>query len=84
HLAYAGHPLVGDGVYGRRSGGTHPALAGFPRQALHAASLGFVHPLRCGAMRFDADPPADFTGLLALLRRNDEMDAFKNPYSLLY
>lgn len=83
HLAYAGHPLVGDGVYGRR-GGTDPALAGFPRQALHAASLGFMHPLRGETMRFAAAPPADFTGLLALLRRNDEMGAFKNPYSLLY
>jgi 23S rRNA pseudouridine1911/1915/1917 synthase len=84
HLAHVGHPLVGDGVYGRRRAGTDPALAGFPRQALHAATLGFRHPRGGAAMRFEAQPPADFTGLLAVLRRNDEMDAFKDPYRVLY
>ena len=38
HMAFAGHPLVGDGVYGRRSAGG--GVGGFPRQALHAATLG--------------------------------------------
>ena len=49
HLTFAGHPLVGDAVYGRRRG--TGLLAGFPRQALHAASLGFRHP---GTGRGDA------------------------------
>ena len=44
------------------------ALATFPRQALHAATLGFVHPLSGEAMRFEADPPADMAALLAALR----------------
>ncbi len=84
HLAHVGHPLVGDGVYSRRRAGTDPALAGFPRQALHAATLGFAHPRTGRQMDFQAPPPADFTSLLALLRRNDAMDQFKDPYSVLY
>jgi 23S rRNA pseudouridine1911/1915/1917 synthase len=79
HLAFAGHPLVGDGVYGRRAAGGDPALAGFPRQALHAATLGFVHPRTGAALRFEAPPPADFTGLLTLLRRGDDRSAFNDP-----
>ena len=66
HLAFAGHPLVGDPVYGRRRG-TGP-LAGFPRQALHAASLGFIHPISGEAMRFESPLPADMQALLAALR----------------
>ncbi len=84
HLTHVGHPLVGDAVYGRRRAGTDPALTGFPRQALHAATLGFIHPRTGLAMRFEAQTPADMTGLLALLRRNDEMDAFQDPYRPLY
>src|SRR3546814_6399257 len=48
HMASRGHPLVGDVVYGGgRRGGNDPAAtlaSGFPRQALHAESLGFDHP----------------------------------------
>lgn len=62
HMAFAGHPLVGDRVYGRRGG---PA---FPRQALHAARLGFVHPVTGEAMAFDSPLPADMQELLARLR----------------
>jgi 23S rRNA pseudouridine1911/1915/1917 synthase len=69
HLAHVGHPLVGDGVYGRRRAGTDPAVAQFARQALHAATLGFRHPRTGTEMCFEAPPPADFTGLLTLLRR---------------
>jgi 23S rRNA pseudouridine1911/1915/1917 synthase len=84
HLAHVGHPLVGDGVYGRRRAGADPALAGFPRQALHAASLGFRHPRSGEALRFEAPPPADFQGLLTVLRRDDAAGTFKDPYSVLY
>ncbi|MCB1370351.1 MAG: RluA family pseudouridine synthase [Rhodobacteraceae bacterium] len=66
HLTFAGHPLIGDSVYGRR-GGSGP-LADFPRQALHAATLGFLHPRSGEAMRFEAPPPEDFATLLAKLR----------------
>ncbi len=54
HLASRGHPLVADALYGGA-----PAL-GLERQALHAFSLGFVHPVGAESMRFDCDPPADF------------------------
>jgi len=84
HLSYAGHALVGDGVYGRRRAGADPALAGFPRQALHAASLGFTHPISGAPMRFEAPPPADLEALLTLLRTNDAPGTFKDPYSVLY
>jgi 23S rRNA pseudouridine1911/1915/1917 synthase len=64
HMTFAGHPLIGDRVYGRRAG----VEADFPRQALHAATLGFVHPVTGAAMRFETPPPADFRDLVARLR----------------
>ncbi|MFO1209264.1 MAG: RluA family pseudouridine synthase [Amaricoccus sp.] len=66
HLTFAGHPLVGDTVYGRRPGAG--PLASFPRQALHAASLGFVHPVTAEPLRFESPLPADMAGLLESLR----------------
>lgn len=77
HLAHAGHGLVGDPVYGGRrklSASALPpdateAVATFPRQALHAASLGFVHPLTGAEMDFDAPLPPDMATLLDTLRR---------------
>jgi 23S rRNA pseudouridine1911/1915/1917 synthase len=75
HLAHAGHPLVGDPVYLRRipagARGLPPDLlaevTGFPRQALHAAILGFTHPVTGAALRFETPPPADLAGLLTQL-----------------
>lgn len=75
HLAHLGHPLIGDPVYLRRlpaaALGLDPArrsaLTGFPRQALHAAVLGFVHPLTGAALRFESPLPADMAGLVRLL-----------------
>ena len=75
HLAHAGHALVGDPVYGgrRRAGkalGERAAEAvnGFPRQALHAAVLGFDHPDDGRPLRFEAPLPEDMVTLLSLLR----------------
>jgi 23S rRNA pseudouridine1911/1915/1917 synthase len=73
HLADEGHPIVGDPVYGPAPmtfarHGADPALSGFPRQALHAARLRFVHPASGKAMEFSAAPPADMQGLLLRLR----------------
>lgn len=67
HLTWCGYPLVGDAVYGRqrRSG---DLLDAFPRQALHAASLGFRHPVSGAMMLFEAPLPADMAGLLDKLR----------------
>ena len=77
HMAHAGHGLVGDQVYGGRRkvsektfGATASHIAGFPRQALHAASLGFVHPVSDEVLRFEAELPADMTSLLEALRGN--------------
>lgn len=64
HMAYIGHPLAGDPKYGPKK--TLP-IAG---QALHAAELGFTHPLTGRRMRFKAPLPADMERLLANLRRD--------------
>jgi len=76
HLSYAGHALVGDATYGGRrrasvrSLGAEAAAAvdAFPRQALHAAVLGFTHPVTGAALRFEHPPPADMADLLGLLQ----------------
>jgi 23S rRNA pseudouridine1911/1915/1917 synthase len=75
HLSEAGHPLLGDPVYGRgrrRALDRLPpaargAVAGLERQALHAARLGFAHPLSGRAMRFERGLPADLADLVAAL-----------------
>lgn len=77
HLAYAGHGLVGDPVYGGRRrlaaralpDGACEAVDAFPRQALHARLLGFVHPVSGEKLTFEAPIPADMEALLAQLRR---------------
>lgn len=63
HLASAGLPIVGDPVYGRAK---LPGVA-LARPALHAATLGFVHPRTGEAMRFDAPLPEDLAAALAAL-----------------
>jgi 23S rRNA pseudouridine1911/1915/1917 synthase len=72
HLAAAGHPIVGDRVYGnpaRAARGGLRALAAFPRQALHAAEIRFLHPTTGGAIVVRARLPPDFEALLAALRQ---------------
>jgi len=67
HLAHKGAPCLGDPTYG--SGSPTPmvrsaiARANLARQALHAAVLGFVHPITGEGLRFDTDPPADMATL---------------------
>jgi len=73
HLAALEHPVVGDPVYGRRGRPAFPVA--FRRQALHAASLGFIHPLSGRPIRVEAPVPADFSGLLDELKH--EFGAFK-------
>jgi 23S rRNA pseudouridine1911/1915/1917 synthase len=76
HMAHAGHGLIGDPVYGGRrklsaramSEAARDAVRVFPRQALHAAVLGFVHPVSGTSMRFVAEMPADMAALIAALR----------------
>ncbi|MFN5903855.1 MAG: RluA family pseudouridine synthase, partial [Novosphingobium sp.] len=71
HMASIGHPLLGDPVYGRTPPRLRPILSRlhFARQALHAAELGFVHPVTGAAQRFESALPADMTGLLVELER---------------
>ncbi|MFS0736112.1 RluA family pseudouridine synthase [Sphingomonas sp. 1P06PA] len=69
HMASIGHPLLGDPAYGRTRG-EHSGLLkrlGFERQALHAARLGFIHPITSAAMAFDSDIPHDMQRLLSEL-----------------
>lgn len=73
HLATAGHPIVGDPVYLRRVPSAAKVinqplrgqLLDFPRQALHAATLGFKHPRTGKLIGFEAPIPADMQLLLA-------------------
>lgn len=76
HMAHAGHGLIGDPVYGGRrklsaravSAQASEAVRGFPRQALHAAVLGFLHPISGEPVRFEAELPDDLAGLIGALR----------------
>ncbi len=69
HLAAAGHPIVGDKVYGGRRSGHLPAPAGeFPRQALHAEELSFDHPADGRRLTVRAPLPDDLAVLVATLR----------------
>ncbi|MDP3708131.1 MAG: RluA family pseudouridine synthase, partial [Polaromonas sp.] len=53
HMAFLGHPLVSDALYGGLPAG------GLSRQALHACRLAFEHPVTGAMMEFKAPPPAD-------------------------
>lgn len=75
HMKYLGHPLFNDEMYGGNSvlkGTMFSKYKQFvencfkiiPRQALHAKSLGFVHPFTKKVMKFDSDLPEDFVNVL--------------------
>lgn len=70
HMSSIGHPLLGDPVYGRNPQRLRPILTQlhFARQALHAAELGFIHPVTGEALSFASALPADMAGLLVELR----------------
>lgn len=63
HMAYIGHPLVGDPVYGYKK--QKYRLKG---QVLHAMTLGFIHPVKCEYMEFTAPLPGYFEDLLSKLK----------------
>ncbi|WP_342071725.1 RluA family pseudouridine synthase [Yoonia algicola] len=75
HMAHCGHALIGDPVYGGRRKLSPKAIgeagvaavAAFPRQALHAATLGFMHPVSGEFLQFEADIPQDMRDLLRVL-----------------
>src|SRR3546814_8837062 len=72
HMASRGHPLVGDVVYGGgRRGGNDPAATlarGFPRQALHAETLGFDHPRTGDPLDFRSRSEEHTSELQSLMR----------------
>jgi 23S rRNA pseudouridine1911/1915/1917 synthase len=76
HMASIGHPLLGDPVYGagfktkavQLPQGARAALAALRRQALHAAALGFEHPITGERLRFDSPPPEDLSRVIDALR----------------
>lgn len=81
HMAHIQHWLVGDPAYGRHAiprflklhkvpDKAGEALLNFPRQALHAAQLEFIHPISETKMSFSAEMPDDMKNLLAELRRS--------------
>lgn len=78
HLSESGHPLLGDPVYcssGRLSNlkdvGLRSLVKGLGRQALHAKTLGFIHPVSGQYMEFDSELPADMQAVLDYFERND-------------
>ena len=83
HLAWWGHPLAGDPLYGGRPrppAGATPglvrALEHFRRQALHASSLSLTHPATGETLSWEQSPPADFEELVdALTRDHDAVSA---------
>ena len=77
HMAHTGHGLIGDQTYGGRRKLSPKAVgeagaeaaANFPRQALHAATLGFRHPVTGEELEFESPLPSDLAGLISSLRR---------------
>ena len=75
HMKHAGHPLIGDITYGSRKAAqlrhhnkaVVEALRGFPRQALHAKALKFIHPKHNEAMEFECELPDDMQMLRNVL-----------------
>ena len=75
HMSYAGHGLLGDQTYGGKRR-LPPKIFGesaevgntFPRQALHAATLGFAHPVTGELLEFTSPLPTDLEALLDSLR----------------
>ena len=73
HMASIGHPLLGDPAYGRTRGNQRALLneLNFNRQALHAAVLGFVHPVGKEKLSFRSQLPDDIVDLIGRLSLDD-------------
>ncbi len=73
HMMHSGHPVVGDPAYGRRrrahvlTDQAKAAVEAMSRQALHACTLGFCHPITREELRFDSPIPAEIEDLIAAL-----------------
>ncbi len=70
HLAERGHPICGDKVYHRKpDGSVLPDASGSPRLALHAAELGFTHPVSGEELHWEMPLPPDLQDFLDRLRQ---------------
>jgi len=79
HMKEMGFPLVGDPVYGSRrkikntsNSQLHETLSTFHRQALHAYSLGFHHPVLKERLNFKSEIPGDMATILEAIKKYDE------------
>ena len=76
HMAHIGHSIIGDPVYGRGRGAKglptdlREQVAAFPRQALHAGILGFVHPISGNPLTFESKLPNDMQALITAFSRS--------------
>ena len=70
HMAHIGHPIIGDTTYSNRQKSYKIGPNGlvFSRQALHAARLGFIHPITQRNLQFVSNLPVDIQELLSELR----------------
>lgn len=82
HMAHARYPLLGDPVYGGRirlpkgaSETTIETLQGFRRQALHAGSLGFIHPATEQEVSWQVEMPEDMLNILAVLAKDQKQNS---------
>jgi 23S rRNA pseudouridine1911/1915/1917 synthase len=79
HLAHLGHPVLGDATYASGFKGksakltpaARQALQALGRQALHAAELGYEHPVTAKKQHFSSEPPGDMADLLTALALRD-------------
>lgn len=79
HLAEQGHPVCGEKVYNRtRSGDVIGHACPAPRLALHAAELGFIHPVTNKPMRWEMPLPADLEHFVDHFRRKTPEERLGN------
>lgn len=71
HMQHVGHPVAGDPLYGKKRAlsGMNPDLRHFPRQALHAAELAFIHPTSGKRLKFYSPLPHDMELLQRTLKK---------------
>lgn len=82
HASYAGHPVIGDEVYGgirpaqvkRLAPDAQKAILALSGQALHAVRLAFAHPATGASVAFEAPPPREFLGILKSLDCSMDVD----------
>ena len=79
HMAYSGHPVLGDPVYGGETGDVYAKYRALIHgQCLHAARLEFTHPRTKESLSFTAPCPADMMTLINRLRASA---GYSEPYS---